>query len=124
MGLADAGAFVSPEGLSLGEIRRLLEAEFLSGENLLERRITRFSSTDLMSHVLAETQPGTLLLTSLSSIQVINTAIVADLGGVVFLGGNRPLDPVIDYARSMSMATLLTSCAANVVCGRLNGSPL
>jgi hypothetical protein len=117
----DSDAYVSPGGLPLAEIGRLLEAEILSGRDALNRLITHIAATDLMSRVLASARPGTLLLTKLSNIQVVNTAEVAGLGGVVFLDGNRPDDTVIARARTLALVTLLTHYSAQAAHGRLFG---
>ncbi|MFH1138701.1 MAG: transcriptional regulator [Pseudomonadota bacterium] len=94
--------------MSLHNISLILEAEVLAGHDLLERPIARFYATDMMSRVLALSPSGTLLLTSLTNVQVINTAEVAGLGGVVFLEGKRPSIEVVEKAKRLSLPALLT----------------
>lgn len=109
----------SADGLSLGEIGRILKAEVLSGEHLLDRRVVSMTSTELMSQVLAAGRPGTLLLTRLSNIQVVHTAEVAALGGVVFIHGARPPEAVIHRAKFMAVPTLLTAYSSEDACSLL-----
>ncbi|MEW5724013.1 MAG: DRTGG domain-containing protein [Thermodesulfobacteriota bacterium] len=112
--------FVSEEGLSLREISRILEAEVLSGEAWLDQYVVKkIAATDLMSGVLAHSQPGTLLLTNLSNIQVVNTAGVAGLSGVVFLCGARPPGTVIQKAETLELATMVTGHNTLTACGLL-----
>ena len=116
-----ANEFVSDRPVILAEIRRRLKAEVLAGENLLDRTVVRVAATELMSRVLAHCRPGTLLLTSLVNVQVINTAEVASLGGVVFLEGRRPDQAVIDRARRLMIPVLLTGHSTYTACAELFG---
>ncbi len=99
---------MSESGLTLGYVMDLLQAEILSGDDFLNRLVTKFSATNFMSAVLAFSQPGALLLTGLVNIQVVNTAEVAALGGVVFVGGVRPPLAVINKAKGLDLPTFLT----------------
>ena len=94
--------------MSLLDISVLLEADILAGRELLDRSISSFVSTDLMSRVLALSPSGSLLLTTLTNVQVINTAEVAGLGGVVFMEGKRPPEGVVDRARILCLPALST----------------
>lgn len=100
---------MSGNGLTLGFVVDLLQAEVLSGDHFLNRLVGKFSATDFMSAVLAFSQPGALLLTRLINIQVINTAEVAGLGGVVFVDGVRPTPAVVSKAKRLDLPTFLTS---------------
>jgi xanthine dehydrogenase iron-sulfur cluster and FAD-binding subunit A len=105
--------------VSLDEIRRVLEAEVLSGEDRLSDPVARADATDLMSQVLAFARPGTILLTGLINIQVVHTAMVAELSGLVFVRGLRPAEEVIARGRSLSLPMLLTSRCMYRACGLL-----
>ena len=56
---------------------------------------------------------GTLLLTGLVSTQVIRTAIVADLCGVVFVRGKKPGKEILSLAEE-SKIPVLGNAAENV----------
>ena len=77
------------KSLTLADIRDLLGADVLSGDDL-SIRVSAVGAADLLSDVLMTSKPGTLLLTGLVSAQVIRTAVIADLSGVVFVRGKKP----------------------------------
>jgi xanthine dehydrogenase iron-sulfur cluster and FAD-binding subunit A len=105
--------------VSLEDIRRALEAEVLSGHDRLTEPVERADATDLMSQVLAFARPGTVLLTGLTNIQVVNTAMVAELSALVFVRGLRPADEVVARGRSLNLPMLLTSRCMYRACGLL-----
>ena len=104
--------------ITLAEVRDLLGAEVLNGEDL---SITpeAVGAADLLSDVLATSEPGTLLLTGLVSTQVIRTAIVADLCGVVFVRGKRPGEEILSLARESKIPVLGTPLKMFEAAGRL-----
>lgn len=104
----------SEPNVPLDTVIRVLRAEVLSGEGRLQRGVSGVACTDMMSRVLAECPMGTLLLTRLANVQVVNTAVVAGLVGVVFLEGLRPEGSVIDRAKAMGLPLLRTEVSQNV----------
>jgi len=97
-----------PATLTLAGARDLLKAEVFCGENL-SVKIEEVAAADLMSDVLALSRPGMLLLTGLVSTQVIRTAIVVDLCGVVFVHGKKPGEDVLSLAREAGIPVLGTA---------------
>jgi len=97
-----------PTTLTLAGARDLLKAEVYCGENL-SVRIQDVAAADLMSDVLALSRPGMLLLTGLVSTQVIRTAVVVDLCGVVFVHGKKPGEAVLSLARESGIPVLGTA---------------
>lgn len=106
--------------MRLTEVKRLLEAEILEGEELLEEvEVMTVCGADLMSDVLAFTKEKTLLLTGLTNPQVIRTAEMIDLIGIVFVRGKRPGEEVIKMAKEKRIPLLLTSYPLYETCGVL-----
>lgn len=97
----------------------LLGAEVLTGAELLDHPVTKVVATDLMSSVLAFSEPRTLLLTGLVNVQVINTAEVAGLAGIVFVKGLRPSDDLIRKAGMLDLPVILTQHSMYSACGLL-----
>ena len=93
--------------ITLADIRDLLGAEVLSSSDL-SVPIERAGAADLMSDVLALSTPGMLLLTGLVNAQVIRTAVVADLSGVVFVRGKRPSESILSLAAEAKIPVLRT----------------
>ena len=68
--------------MKLSQIVEALEAKFLTGDDLLEKDIDTCGANDLMSDILAGLSEGSILLTGLTAVQVIRTAMVADDKGL------------------------------------------
>ncbi|NQV19220.1 MAG: hypothetical protein HQ534_11855 [Armatimonadetes bacterium] len=105
--------------MTLKEIKELLEAEVLTGKYDPETEIQIGCSSDLMSEVLAFGKPGSILLTSLSNIQVINTANVADIKAVCFVMGKIPDKNIINLAKKNDVVVFITQLTTFESCGRL-----
>jgi predicted transcriptional regulator len=104
--------------ITLADIRDLLNAEVLNGEDL-SIRVSAIGAADLLSDVLATSKTGTLLLTGLLSPQVIRTAVVADLCGVVFVRGKKPGEEILSLARESKIPVLGTPFKMFEAAGRL-----
>jgi len=105
--------------MKLKEIKELLEAEVLTGKFDPETEIQIGCSSDLMSEILAFGKPGSILLTSLMNIQVINTANVADIKAVCFVMGKIPDKNIINLAKKNDIVVLITKYTTFESCGRL-----
>lgn len=104
---------------TLADVCRILHAEVLYGETHLEREIITVCGADLMSDVLAFTKEQTLLLTGLTNIQVVRTADISGLVGIVFVRGKRPGPEVIQMAAEIDIPLLLSTIPMYESCGRL-----
>ncbi|MBP9015258.1 MAG: hypothetical protein KBH15_01980, partial [Candidatus Atribacteria bacterium] len=60
--------------MTLLEIKEILQAEVLAGEEFLDREPSSACGSDLLSDVLAFTKENSVLLTGLTNSQVIRTA--------------------------------------------------
>ncbi len=107
--------------LTLDEVVRLLGARVLSGNDLAVK-VSEVGAADLMSDVLALSKPGMLLLTGLVNAQVIRTAIVSDLCGVVFVRGKKPGKEILDLAREANIPVLGTDLTMFETAGVLFGA--
>lgn len=109
--------------MKLSKVKELLNAQVLSGETILDQtEALSACGADLMSDVLAFTKEKTLLLTGLTNPQVIRTAEMIDLVGVVFVRGKRPGDDVVAMARERELPILLTDLPLYETCGLLYGA--
>ena len=110
--------------LTLDDVAGLLNAKVVSGKDLTVK-VFDVGAADLMSDVLALSKPGMLLLTGLMSVQVIRTAIVSDLCGVVFVRGKKPVKEILDLAGDAGLPVLTTGLtmfeAAGVLYGAMTG---
>ncbi len=106
--------------MKLSEVRRVLQAEVLSGEELLDAvEALSACGADLMSDVLAFTKERTLLCTGLTNAQVVRTAELIDLCGLIFVRGKRPPTEVVAMAAERHLPVLLTKYPLYETCGLL-----
>jgi hypothetical protein len=81
-------------------------------------------ASDGMSEVLAFSSAGCLMLTGLTNVQAVRTAVVADVHAIVFVRGKRPPLPVLDLAREKGIPLLVTSLGMFDSCGILHRAGL
>ena len=112
------------EQMRLSKIVEALEARVLSGDDLLEKDIDTCGASDLMSDILAGLSEGSILLTGLTTVQVIRTAMVAGVGAVVFVRGKTPPQEVIDLAQEQELPLISSPYSMFVSCGRLHACNL
>lgn len=106
--------------MTLADVADLLGAEVLTrGDDLSKIQVVCACGCDLMSDVLAFTKEKTLLLTGLTTPQVVRTAEVSDLVGMVFVRGKRPSNDVIAMAEEKGIPLLLTCYPLYETCGLL-----
>jgi predicted transcriptional regulator len=106
----------------LSEIKDLLEAEVITGEEQLDMEVKTAFAADLMSDVLAFATPGSLLITGLANPQVLRTADVTDVAAVIFGNGKKPSPEAVQLARMLSIPILTTKFILFEVAGRLYSS--
>ena len=66
--------------MRISEIRDILEASVLCGDEYLDRIIVGGGGADMMEAVLAAVAKGAVLLTGLTTEQVLRTAKLAEVG--------------------------------------------
>lgn len=105
--------------MRIRDILPVIDAELLTQPEHLDREVLAVCGSDLMSDVLAFTRAKALLLTGLTSVQVIRTAEVVDLVGIVFVRGKRPSPEVIEMAKESDLPLLVTRHPLYETCGKL-----
>jgi predicted transcriptional regulator len=109
--------------LTFDEIARRLNAKTLCGEEKLAAvEVEHAYACDLMSDVLAFCSPGALLITGLTNIQIVRTAQMLDIPGVLFVRGKAPQQETIDLAREAGIPLVLTTMNMFHACGELYAS--
>ena len=105
--------------MKLKEVRDILHAEVLCGEELLDTEVRSACGSDLMSDVLAFVKNQAMLLTGLVSPQVVRTAEMMDMNCVVFVRGKQPDEGILNLARDRDMVVLATKERMYNACGLL-----
>ncbi len=105
--------------MTLREVQTILDAQLLTGEDLLDRTVNTACGSDLMSDVLAYVKDQALLLTGLVNQQVIRTAEMMDMVCVIFVRDKEPGQEILDLAREKGIAVMSSPHRMFTSCGLL-----
>jgi len=105
--------------MKIREIKEILDADVICGEEFLDREAPTAFGSDLMSDVLAFAKEQSVLLTGLVNPQSIRTALMLDMPCVVFVRAKKLTAEVIDLAKESGIAVLSTKCLMFETCGKL-----
>lgn len=105
--------------MKLSEVRDILDAEIIVGEDCLDLEVRTAFGADLMSDVLAFAKAGSLLLTGLTNTQVIRTANVLDIAAIILVRGKKPSSETIALASELKIPILATKYILFETAGRL-----
>ncbi len=94
--------------MKIREIKDLLDATLLAGEDSLEHEVASACCSDMMSDVLAYVKDQGVLITGLINPQVIRTANMMDMVCIVFARGKAPTDEMIELARECGIVVMCT----------------
>ena len=108
--------------MKLREIREILNANVLWGEDLLDTEVRSACGSDFMSDVLAYVKDQGLLLTGLVNPQVIRTADMMDMKCVVFVRGKCPDQAIVDLAAERGIVVMTSALRMYTACGLLYAS--
>ena len=101
------------------EIKEILDAEVICGEDFLDRDVYTACGSDMMSDVLAYVKEQAVLLSGLVNPQVVRTAEMMDLQCIVFVRGKQPDESIIDLARDRDIVLMTTKHPMFASCGML-----
>ena len=105
--------------MKLREIKEILDAEVICGDELLEKEVSSAFGSDMMSDVLAYAKSDSVLLTGLVNPQTIRTALMLDMEAIVFVRAKKLTDDVVSLARESGIAVMSTECRMFETCGKL-----
>ena len=108
----------------LREIRRILDAKVLCGEENLDWEAHAACASDFMSDVLAYVKDQALLLTGMVNPQVVRTAEMMDMRCIIFVRGKRPDENMMELARAKGIVMLCTNHRMYSACGLLYSNGL
>lgn len=105
--------------MKIYEIKDILNAEILTGENRMDQTVAAGGGADLMDDVLTAVAEGAVLLTGLTNEQVLRTAKIAGVALIVFVRGKKPEKSILELAESYNLPMLSTRFSLFVASGRL-----
>ena len=105
--------------MQLNEVKNILDAKILCGEDKMNTEVKSACGCDLMSDVLAFVKDQALLLTGLMNSQVVRTAEMMDMKAIVFVRGKTPSEEILELAKDAGIAVLSTELPLYMSCGKL-----
>ena len=105
--------------MKLSEVKEILNANVIVGEEKLDIEVKTAFGADLMSDVLAFAKAGSLLLTGLTNTQVIRIAHVLDIAAIILVRGKKPPAEAVSLAKDLQIPILTTQYILFETAGRL-----
>lgn len=105
--------------MKLKEIKEVLAAEVIYGQDNLDLEINMACASDLMSDVLAMGKPGMLLITGLANVQSVRTADIMEAKAILYVRGKKPDQESIALAKKKGIPLLTTHYLMYQACGIL-----
>jgi len=105
--------------MTIRDIKNLLSARILCGEDQLDREVNTACGADMMSDVLAFVKDQAVLLTGLCNPQVVRTAEMMDIICICFVRGKMPDDVMISLAEGKDIVLMSTDIKMFEACGTL-----
>jgi predicted transcriptional regulator len=106
--------------MTLREMLAVTEGELLTPGLSLDAGSAKIFASDLMSDVLAFSEPGSILLTGLVNPHVVRTACLVDALAIIVVQGKRPNINVVDEAAAKKLPIIATRCSMYEACSRLS----
>ncbi len=103
----------------VSDVKRILNAEYIWGEELENTEIHSACGSDMMSDVLAYVKDQSVLLTGLVNPQVVRTAEMMDMRCIVFVRGKEPDANIIALAEDRGIVLMKTELRMFTACGLL-----
>ena len=105
--------------MKISEIKSILDAELICGEEFIENEVHTACGSDMMSDVLAYVKEQAVLLSGLINPQVVRTAEMMDMKCIVFVRGKQPDEDMIGLAVERDIVLLGTKLEMFTSCGLL-----
>lgn len=105
--------------MTLSDIKEILNATVLWGEDRLDREVVSACGSDFMSDVLAFVKNQALLLTGLVNPQVVRTADMVEMKCIVFVRGKTPGADIVKLAGERDIVVMTCPKRMYEACGLL-----
>ena len=110
--------------MNLNDIIEIVDGTPLNPEVEMNIKIRGGIGADLMSDVLASSQPKAVLLTGLTNPQVVRTAQIAEFRAIIFVRGKLPQPETLVIATQENMPLIRSPYGMFELCGRLRQAGL
>jgi len=110
--------------MDLIKIIKLADGTLLTPDLDVDIDIRGGYGADLMSDVLAFSQPDSILLTGLTNPQVVRTAQMAEFRAIIFIRGKQPQPETLLLAKQEGMPLITSPFGMFELSGRLHQAGL
>ena len=110
--------------MTVKTLKEILDAEIISGEELLDTEVFTACGSDMMSDVLAFVKEQAVMLTGLVNPQAVRTAEMMDMKCIVFVRGKQPTADIAALAKQKDIVLLGTKREMFTACGLLYANGL
>ena len=110
--------------MKISTIRDLLDADVVTGGDMLGEHVYSACGSDMMSDVLAYVKDQAVLLTGLVNTQVVRTAEMMDMRCIVFVRSKQPTPEIVELAEESGIVLLATPKRMYEACGILYSNGL
>uniref|UniRef100_A0A7V3RFD1 DRTGG domain-containing protein n=1 Tax=Mesoaciditoga lauensis TaxID=1495039 RepID=A0A7V3RFD1_9BACT len=101
----------------LSEITRIVEGKALW--NFDDKDCDVCGATDMLSELLAVGRDGMLLISGMATSQLIKTADIVGVGGILIVRGKNIPEEMIELAKKYDIPLISTKLVMFTACGRL-----
>lgn len=105
--------------MTLRDVARLLNAEVIVCEDGLDVEVKTAFAADLLSDVLSYAKEGALLVTGITNPQIVRTAEMLELIGILVVRGKNPDAETLKLAQTKGIPLMVTKYIMFESCGRL-----
>ena len=105
--------------MTIADVRDILEATVLVGQDRMEEPVDTACGSDLMSDVLAFVKDKTVLITGLINTHVVRTSEMLDITCIVFARGKQPNAEILEMAEETGITVMCTEMTTYTACGEL-----
>jgi len=105
--------------LKISEVRDILGASVIAGEDHLDRSASVGAASDLMSDLLRCARAGVIILSGLNTVQAVRTAIISGAVALVLVRNKQPDEEMVAQARAHGMPLLCSAHSLFAACGML-----
>lgn len=96
-----------------------MDAEVITGEDLLDIEVSSGFGCDLISDSLCFSRPECLLITGLTNIQIVRVADMIEARAILFVRGKKPGRDIIRVAKEKKLPLMVTRRFLFESCGLL-----
>jgi hypothetical protein len=105
--------------MKLEEIVRKLKLDVISGDNLLDRKVTGGYMSDMLSDVIAHSKKGNIWVTLQTHLNIIPVASMKEVSGIIIVNRRQPDEDTLKKAREENVPILGTDMKAFQAVGKL-----